>query len=122
MKRCWFGAGVLLLLLLVGLATGRYLTRTGQELSRRVERGARIREADPARGQEILTGAREAWRRQRLLMRILSDHGPITEADTLFDLLLADPEADSFRENALRLSRILSCLGTSQQPTLENIF
>ena len=122
MKRCRFGAGLLLALLLLGVVSGRYLSRLAAALSEQVEQAAFLMEESPAAGKQMLTAARETWQRRRLLMCILSDHEPVTEADTLFALLADDPQAENFRENALRLSRMLSDLGESQLPKPENIF
>jgi histidinol-phosphate/aromatic aminotransferase/cobyric acid decarboxylase-like protein len=118
MKRCWAGAGLLALLLMVGLLSACSLARFTEALSRDAGQAAL---SDRARAEEILRQTRQKWEQKRFRLTILSDHEPIREADTLFTLLETIEDEDSFRENALRLSRILRDLGQSQLPTWENI-
>ena len=122
MKRCWLGAGMLLLLLVLGLVCGSFLGRFGTELGREVERAGAVAEENRAEAVEILEAMEQKWQHKRLWLAVLCDHRSLREADTLFALLTGSPEADTFRENVLRLSRDLYQLGQSQLPKWENIF
>ena len=121
MTRCRLGVGLLLLFLVLGLASAFCLGRFGEELGREAERAAALAAGDRAEAEKILKQVRDRWEAKRLLLTVLTDHGPIREADTLFALLESPLEADSFREKALELSQNLRQLGRSQLPKLENI-
>lgn len=120
MKRCWLGAGILVLLLVLGLASAGYLARFGEKMSREIEQAA-LTAADPDSGRQILGQVRRRWEKIRFALAVFSDHAPLQEADTLFALLENTGDPESFRENALRLARLLSQLGQVQKPKLENI-
>ena len=121
MKRCWLGAGLLLLLLVLGLFSAGFLSRFGGDLGRQAEQAAALADSDRDAAAEILAQVRGCWQRKRFWLTILMDQEPIREADTLFALLESPLEADTFRENALRLSRLLAELGAAQLPKPENI-
>ena len=114
MKRCWIGAGLLLLLLVLGLFTGTAMSRFLGDLADQTARAAL------ASDRELLEEAAHSWNRRRFLTAVLSEHAPMDEADTLF-LLLERGDEDDFRENALRLAQLLRQLSQSQLPLPENI-
>ena len=119
MKRCWFGAAVLVLLLILGLLcsawTGRFFREEALQLDLAADAGP-----EEAMALALARTAQSRWERWRRLHAALYDHTPLEEIDTLFALL--DPQADTFRENCVRLSRALYALAQSQQPDLENVF
>lgn len=119
MRRCWFGAAMLLILLTAGLICGMFLGRLGEELSWEADRAAAL--ADTDRGREILRDVHRRWQKHRFLLTVLSDHEPIREADTLFALLQSSGERECFRENARRLAQLLRDLGQSQLLRWENV-
>jgi hypothetical protein len=121
MKRCRIGVGLLVLFLVLGLICACFLARFGEEAARDAELAAALADTDRPRAEEILNQLRYRWQKRQFLLHILSDHEPLREADTLFLLLRHPSEADSFRENALRLARIFRNLSQSQLPTWENI-
>ena len=122
MKRCWLGAGLLLLMLVLGLIFSSLLGRFGRELSREAARAGALAEENRAEAVEILEAMEQKWQRNRLWLAVLCDHRALREADTLFALLTGSPEADAFRENALLLSQTLRDLADAQKPSWENIF
>ena len=107
---------------MLGLVCGSFLGRFGTELGREVERAGAVAEENRAEAVEILEAMEQKWQHKRLWLAVLCDHRSLREADTLFALLTGSPEADTFRENVLRLSRDLYQLGQSQLPKWENIF
>ena len=117
MKRCWFGAAVLVLLLILGLLCSAWTGRFFREEAQRLDLAA---DAGPEEAMVLARTAQSRWERRRRLYAALYDHTPLEEIDTLFALL--DPQADTFRENCIRLSRALYALAQSQQPDLENVF
>ena len=121
MKRCWLGAGLLLLMLVLGLIFSSLLGRFGWELSREAARAGALAEENPAAASELVQEMERKWQRNRLWLAVLCDHRALREADTLFALLTASPEADTFRENVLRLAQTLRDLADAQKPSWENI-
>ena len=121
MKRCWLGAGLLLLMLVLGLIFSSLLGRFGSELSREAARAGALAEENPAAASELVQEVERKWQRNRPWLAVLCDHRALREADTLFALLTGSPEADTFRENALLLSRALRDLADAQKPSWENI-
>lgn len=118
MKRCWIGAGLLLVLLVAGLLTGAAISRFWGGLADQI---TALAQEPPAAAAEPLEEAAQKWESRRFLTAVLSDHAPMEEADTLF-LLLKQGDREDFRENALRLAQLLRQLSQSQLPTPENIF
>lgn len=121
MKRCWIGAGLLALFGVLGLICALSLGRFGQELEAEVLNAAQLWETDKAEADKLVQRAVRRWEKKRFWLTTLSDHKPIREADTLFALLQNPTDADSFRENALRLALVLRDLGQSQLPRWENV-
>lgn len=117
MKRCWFGAAALILLLILGLLcsawTGRFFSEAAAQLSRAAD-------SELKAATELIRPVQEKWLRWRDFHAALYDHTPMEEIDTLFALL--DPGADTFRETCIRLSQAMKALAQAQQPTLENLF
>lgn len=122
MKRCWFGAGILALLLaaglLVSLNMGKFHLKLSEELSRAAEQAGENRE----QAQQTADLAREQWDRRRKLAAVLNDHAPMDAIEENFRLLNPEAETEDFRETCLRLSAQLKALGQAQLPTLENLF
>ena len=118
MNRCWIGAGLLLLLLVLGLFTGVAMSRFLEDLAVQI---TDLADKSPDDAQDMLAATAQKWESRRFLTAVLSDHAPMDEADTLF-LLLEQSSDDDFRENALRLSQLLHQLSQSQLPLPENIF
>lgn len=121
MKRCWIGAGLLALFLILGLVCAFSLARFGEEMEEAVLQAAELGETDPAEAQALLGQTARKWERKRFWLTVLSDHKPIREADTLFALLQNPADPDSFRENVLRLALVLRDLGQAQLPRWENV-
>ena len=122
MKRCWLGAGMLLLLLVLGLVCGSFLGRFGTELGREAERAALLVAENREEAEKILQEIRRRWEENRPWLTVLTDQQPLLDIETLLRLLEDSPETVPFRENALRLSRNLYQLGQSHLPKWENIF
>ena len=75
MKRCWLGAGILVLLLVLGLVSAGYLARVGEKMSREIEQAA-LTAADPDSGRQILGQVRRRWEKIRFALAVFSDHAP----------------------------------------------
>ena len=110
MKRCWFGGGLLLLLLLTGLWSSRSMDRFCLSLSRDMARAAALTEEDRNAAQSLANAVHRQWESRRKLAAVLSAHAPMEQIE------------EDFRETCLRLSARLEALGTAQRLSLENLF
>lgn len=122
MKRCWFGGGLLLLLLLAGLWGCLKMDRFCQSLSRDMARAAALTEEDREAAQALTDRVRARWESRRKLAAMVSDHAPMEEIEEDFRVLARDAEESVFLETCLRLSARLEALGNGQRLSLENLF
>ena len=122
MKRCWFGGGLLLFVLIAGLLVSLYLGNFHLELSKTMLRTASLAGEDREKAQQTAEEAQEKWEHRRFLSAVLSDHAPMELIDENFALLTRSAEEEDFRETCLRLSAQLKALGEGQMLTLENLF
>lgn len=122
MKRCWFGGGLLLLLLIGGLLTGREMGGFHLQLSEQMELAAHLTEEDREAAQAQADQALAQWESRRKFTAVLTDHAPMDQIQENFNLLTPAAEAEDFREVCLRLSAQLEALGHGQLLTLENLF
>lgn len=122
MKRCWFGGGILVLLLAVGIFTGLYTGKFHQALSEDMIRAAALAGEDREKAQEAAEKVREKWERRAFVTAVLSDHAPMEAIEENFALLTPEAEEEDFRETCLRLSAQLKALGEAQMLSWENLF
>ena len=122
MKRCWFGGGLLLLLLLAGLWTGSKMRKFCLELSANMTQAAELLEVDRDQAQHLTDLVRTRWESRRKFSAVLSDHGPMENIEEEFRLLTPEAEEEDFRETCLRLSSRLEALGLEQLLTWETLF
>ncbi len=122
MKRCWFGGGILLLLLVLGLILSRNMGSFHRELSESMARAAELVGEDREKAQQAVARAWETWEKRKTLASVLNDHAPMEVIEENFRLLTPAAETEDFRETCLRLSAQLKALGEAQLPTLENLF
>ena len=121
MKRCWFGGGLLLLLLLAGLLTSREMGRFCRELAEDMGRAAVLTEEDREEAQILADRVQEKWEKHRKFAAMLTDHAPMEKIEEDFHLLTPEAEEDDFRETCLRLASQLEAMGDDQLLTLENL-
>lgn len=85
MKRCWFGFGLLLAMLIGGALVTRVMTQSHEALSSRLEQAAAAAAAENWDGaEEHFLGARKAWEENWLFSAAFADHEPMEEIDGLF--------------------------------------
>ena len=122
MKRCWFGGGLLVLLLITGLLVSREMGRFHLSLSESLLQAAELTGSDRDAAQSKADQAREHWESRRKFAAVLSDHAPMDDIQEHFSLLTPEAEEEDFREVCLRLASQLQVLGHGQLLTLENLF
>ena len=112
MKRCWIGAGILVLILVLGLLSGTFLRNFCREASSELTLAAE--------GKVPAEGIRDRWERHRTLFAMLCDHSSLSAIREEFRVL--DPAGENFRETCLRLAAKLEALGDSQRLSWANVF
>lgn len=117
MKRCWFGAAALVLLLVLGLLLSLFTTRLWENMSADVARAA---EQTQEKAIESVGQVHARWQKRRSLAAVLCDHAALETIEENFHVLT--PEADNYQEICLRLAAQLRALAQSQKLTLENVF
>ena len=122
MKRCWFGGGLLVLLLIAGLLVSREMGRFHLSLREELLQAAELTAEDREAAQSLANQAREKWESRRKFAAVLSDHAPMDQIQEHFTLLTPEAEEEDFREVCLRLAAQLEALGHGQLLTLENLF
>lgn len=115
MKRCWFGLGVLVLILVLGLLSGWYFSgicsAAGEELTLA---------AESTQPEEVIRQVSRRWAEHRLLAAVLCDHAILEAIEEHFALLT--PTESNFRESCLLLAAKFQALSQSQILTWENLF
>lgn len=122
MMRCWFGGGLLALLLIVSLLLSSWIGKEQLRLGDSMLRAAELTDTHREKAQETVDQVEKQWERRRWLTAVLSDHAPMEEIEENFQLLNPQAEEEDFREVCLRLAARLKALGEGQLPTLENLF
>ena len=126
MKRIWFGAALLILLLALGLGSGALMEQTHQAQAEDLNRAAELAAEGNWTGAKNFTGAaRREWDKNRMLIAALSDHEPMDQIEGLFAQLevFADiRDAASFESTCRYLASQLEALGKSHSFNLQNLF
>ena len=126
MKRIWFGAALLCVMLILGLGSSRLMERIHMRQSEDLAHAAECAMEDNWAGAEkYLQSARREWNRNRALIAGLSDHEPMDQAEGLFaqlEIFVAVRDAVSFGSTCRYLSSQLEALGKSHSLILPNLF
>ena len=122
MKRCWFGVGLLVLLLVAGLLLTREMGIFHRDLGETMSRAAVLAGENRAAAQKLAVEVRDGWEQRRWLSAVLYDHAPMEQIEEYFALLHPGAETEDFQETCLRLAAQLKALWEGQQLTPENLF
>lgn len=94
MKRCWFGLGLLVLLLVGSLLVTVYMDRTNAPLAETVEQASRkALEGDWGNANALAGKARASWEKNWNVGAVFADHDPMEDINGLFEQLEAYAEA-----------------------------
>ena len=126
MKRIWFGVGLLIALLLLGLLCGFLVERSQLVGAEKLERASAFAaEGDWAAAKTALAEAKQLWNQKRPLITVLCDHEPIEQVEKLYaklEIFADERSIISFRSACAELSYQLEALGRSHSFTLGNFF
>lgn len=125
MKRIWFGAVLLVLLLILGIGTSSLMKKTWQTQSKNLERAAQLAsDGDWVTAEALWEEAKQEWDRKQFLISALYRHEIIDEIDGFFaqlSVFSASRRTVSFSSTCAYLARQLDSLGQSHRFNPENL-
>ena len=125
MKRAWIGAGLLTVLLLGGLLSGRWMTKVHTPLAGILEQAAQAAMAEQWERAVSLQEQGEAlWQKRRNLAAAFADHSPMEEIDECFaelKIFAHKGEWVHFASTCMSLSRKLEAMGEAHRLTWWNL-
>lgn len=126
MKRIWFGAGLLALLLFLSIGCSNITEQTYLPPAEQLTRSAQLAlEGNWNGARNDSEAARRSWERNRLLAAVLSEHSALDQIDSLFaqiQVFAATQEPNAYSSACMCLARLLEALGKSHSLNLHNLF
>ena len=126
MKRIWFGAGLLIVLLLLGFGSSTFMERSHAAMAKDLSRAAELAlEGNWVGAENFTTAAQREWDDNRTLIAALSDHEIMDETDGHFaqlEVFIRERDAISYSSTCLYLACQLDALGKSHSFNLQNFF
>ncbi len=125
MKQLWFGALLLIGLLIAGFGTSFGVRWVQEPITAQLEQAAQagFRE-DWEQADALFTAAHARWEKYRSALATISDHGPMEEIDSLFgELEFYRKAADPIQFPALckRLSQLTQAIGEALYLNWQNL-
>ena len=125
MKRVWIGAGILAVLLVLGLLAG-FAMEGLDPGAKKLERVGQLALAERwEAAEEVLEEVEDDWEDRRWLMTALSDHEVIEEMEASLAQLeacLAQRDAAACHALSSALAKKMEAIGKANSLTLENFF
>lgn len=126
MKRIWFGAGLLVALLLLGMGSSMLMERTHLAQAENLNRAAQLAaDGDWAAARALSEETKTQWEENHFLTAALCSHEPMDQIDGLFAQLEVFSEARSavsFSSTCVYLACQLEAIGGSHKLNLHNFF
>jgi microcompartment protein CcmL/EutN len=124
MKKLWVAAGVLAVLLALGIVSTLVMERVHGELSEALEKAALLSESDWETANALANSARAKWEKSSHMIAALADHEPLEELDGLFaELAVCQRQADQrcFAAVCVRIASLAQMLQESHTPYWWNL-
>ncbi|MBQ3251899.1 MAG: DUF4363 family protein [Oscillospiraceae bacterium] len=121
MGRFWFGVGLMILLLALGMYCAQAVTNSHEPIAQLLEQAAMTPQQEDA--AQLLKKARQDWDHHWNGMAILSDHGPMDEIDSLFaqaEAYARQGLAEELSALCMRLSQLVRATAENHSPTWWN--
>ena len=126
MKRIWFGAVLLAVLLVLGFGSSALMERVHLSQAEDLTKAADFAlVSDWSAAERLLSDARGDWDEKRLFIAALSDHEPMDQIDGLFaqlEVFAQTRDATAFSGTCVYLAQQLEALGKSHSFNLQNFF
>ena len=126
MKRIWFGAALLGLLLILGILSTALMEDTHLTQAAQLDRAGELAAAGNWKGAEIaFFEAKALWEKRNSIIAGLSDHEPMDQIESCFaqlEVFLKMRDPVSFCGSCRYLSKQLEALGQSHSFNLQNFF
>ena len=125
MKRIWFGAGLLVVLLALGIWSSSFMERTHLTQAENLNHAAELAASgDWSAAVDLCSDAKQEWDQKQCLIAALCTHEPMDQIEGLFaqlEVSAAARNSESFRSTCVYLARQLEALGKSHSLSLENL-
>ena len=125
MKRTWIGAGLLVILLLLGIGSTLSMEKIHEPIARQLEGASEAAISGHWQEARILTaGARVRWEQHREFVACISNHEALEAADAQFarlDVLEQRQESAAFAAACAELSAMFDALADVQDLSLQNL-
>lgn len=125
MKRFWLGAGLLIVLLVLGFYETHKVDALTHPVSEAVEKaGEAAAEEHWEQAASFLWEARGLWEKHWGFLSAMHHHGPMEEIDSQFsraEALLESRSAWEFSANCARLSELIRAMGEGHQLNWQNL-
>lgn len=126
MKRIWFGAALLAVLLILGFGSSALMERSHLTQAEELNHAAALALSGNWTDAGLAySGARDHWNQRRSIIAGLCDHGPMDQIEGLFaqlEVYALSQDTVSFSSSCVYLARQLEALGKSHSLNLQNFF
>ena len=124
MKRCWFGLGLLIVLLALSILATAWMTRVHDDIDRDLRLAAQYAlEGDWQTADRHFLQAKRSWKTWEHLRASLADHTPVEDAEGLFaqlDIYCKEEDAH-FAAVCQELARKVEAIGQAHGLNAWNI-
>lgn len=124
-RRFWYGVGILLLFLVLGLWIAAAMDNTHAEIAEHLTQAAQaMLSGEREKSEQTLRQAQRLWQRSRLLTAAASDHSPMEEIDSIFAQLEGYAAADdrtAFAAWCSRAASLVEAIGEAHRLTWQNL-
>lgn len=124
MRRLWFGLGLLLALLTVGVGISARLSAYLDPLTEQVAQAADAARTDAVFASGLLEASRQTWKKCRDFTAAVLDHSPMEQIDGLFATAQSYGKSGIWEAMAAecgRLTEWIQAMAESQRLTWRNL-
>ena len=126
MKQLWFGIGLLVFLILIGMLLANHLEQAHEPAAKDLQKaGACALKGDWDLAGALALRAKKSWQNHRPVTAMLAHHGPMDQVDVLFarlDIYRACQDPAAFSAACAELSRNLRAFSQSHRFSWQNLF
>ena len=124
-RRFWYGVGILLVFLGLGLWAAWGMETMHRPVSGRLEQAAQVAlDGELPGAMKLVEQAESIWLRRRGLTAALADHDPMEEIDSLFSqvrIYAVTGEKTEFAAYCNRIAKLVEAIGEAHGLTFQNL-